>query len=433
MDIQKVKIVDLNADYAVVLTDSGAFKRVVRKADMTVGGGIYVTDQDHYIKARISQSFKLSLFNKRLLQVTGIMALLIAILITQSFTPMSYAVISVDINPSIQLFIDADYSVVKIKSMNADGKKLLSEYDFIKKKSASSVITELFTLAAEMEYLKSDQNEILIAAAIYNPSKDDKNTLQLSNDVDMLIDAVLSEVDYSIFGQENVVINAVASNAKNIEAAEKEHLSIGQYEKDYHSDAVKPYAIVEDGKQIKTHIENATTPEDSTPENTTDKGLDDHGKGKDDGFGNHDDKYDFNNHNDTNQINDNSNNNSNKNEHGRDNSNSNNDNSNNSNSNSNSNSNNDNSNNSNSNSNNSNDNANNTDSNMDNSNHNNSNDKNSEKKIRHNFSIDNIKSNVKNNIFFGNDNDHIENNDRNYDKSDDSDKSRDFGRDGSKH
>ena len=77
MEIQKAKIVDLNADYAVVLTDNGAFKRIVRKGDMSVGGGIYITDHDLYMKTRASGLFKLPLFSKRLLQVTGVMALLI--------------------------------------------------------------------------------------------------------------------------------------------------------------------------------------------------------------------------------------------------------------------------------------------------------------------------------------------------------------------
>ena len=269
MDVQKAKIVDLNADYAVVLTDSGAFKRIARKGDMSVGGGIYITDHDLYMKTRASSSFKLPLFSKRLLQVTGVMALLIMILVTQSIAPMSYAVISVDINPSLQLFIDLDYNVIKIESMNTDGEKLLSEYDFIKKKSASSVLTDLFTLATEMDYLKLDQNEILIAAAIYEPSKKEKNMLKTGSDAENLIDAVLSEVDYSIFEDEQIVIRSVTSNAKNIEAADKEHLTIGQYEKKRHSDTVKPYAIVEEGKKIKTNKkpnDNADTPVDTSDE-----------------------------------------------------------------------------------------------------------------------------------------------------------------------
>ena len=396
MDIQKVKIVDLNADYAVVLTNDGAFKRVVRKGGMSVGGGIFITDQDLYMKTTTSKSFKLAMFNKRLLQVTGIMALLIMILFTQSFAPMSYAVISVDINPSIQLFIDADYSVVKIKSMNDEGKKLLSEYDFIKKKSASSVITELFTLASEMEYLKSDQNEILIAAAIYKPSKNDENTLQLNNDVNMLIDAVLSDVDYSIFGQENIVINAVASNAKNIKAAEKEHLSIGQYEKDNHSDAIKPYVFVEDGKPLKTNENNPTIPEE-----TTDKGLDTNGNGNKNGndkgkdSDKDTDKDKDTDDNDANSNDNNINNNINNNikdgksidekSYTKDNNN-----------------------------------------NKENSNYNTNDGKNRDNKNRYNFGIDNIKNNIKNNKIFGNTNNKRYDNDK--DRID-----KNLGKDGSRH
>jgi hypothetical protein len=275
MEVQKAKIVDLNAEYAVVLTDSGAFKRISRKGDMSVGGGIYITDRDLYLKTKASKSFALPIFNKRLLQVTGVLALLIMILFTQSLSPITYAVISVDINPSIQLFIDSDYNVVKIESMNADGRKLLSEYDFTKHQSASSVLTELFTLASKMDYLKADQNEILIAAAIYKPSKVTKAMLQPTNETDRLIEAVLSEVDYSIFEKENVVINSVASNSKNIEAAEKEHLSIGQYEKDHHSETVKPYAIVEEGKHTKPNKEpngNANAPADTSNEGIKNNG-----------------------------------------------------------------------------------------------------------------------------------------------------------------
>lgn len=314
MEIQKAKIVDLNADYAVVLTDSGAFKRISRKRDMSVGNGIYITDRDFYMKTKASKSFTLPIFSKRLLQVTGVMALLIMILFTQSLSPMSYAVISVDINPSIQLFIDADYNVIKIESMNADGRKLLSEYDFTKHQSASSVLTELFTLASEMDYLKADQNEILIAAAIFEPSKDTEIMLQPSNETDRLIEAVLSEVDYSIFEKEHVVINSVASNAKNIEAAEKEHLTIGQYEKDHHSDTLKPYAIVEDGKHIKPNKgpnENANSPADTSNEGIKNNGdkVNDNNNGNNDNE-DHDNAIDGNNGvgNDDDHTNGNSNN-----------------------------------------------------------------------------------------------------------------------------
>lgn len=314
MEVQKAKIVDLNADYAVVLTDSGAFKRISRKGDMSVGGGIYITDRDLYMKTKASKSFALPIFSKRMLQVTGVMALLIVILFTQSLSPMSYAVISVDINPSIQLFIDADYNVVKIESMNADGRKLLSKYDFTKHQSASSVLTELFTLASEMDYLKADQNEILIAAAIFEPSKDTETMLQPINETDRLIEAVLSEVDYSIFEKEHVVINSVASNAKNIEAAEKEHLTIGQYEKDHHSETVKPYAIVEDGKHSKPNKgpnDNMNAPADTSDEGIKNNGdkVNDNNNGNNDNE-DHDNAIDGNNGvgNDDNHTNGNSNN-----------------------------------------------------------------------------------------------------------------------------
>jgi len=198
--------------------------------------------------------------------------------------------------------------------MNADGRKLLSEYDFIKHQSASSVLTELFSLASEMDYLKADQNEILIAAAIFEPSKDTETILQPTNETDRLIEAVLSDVDYSIFEKEHVVINSVASNAKNIEAAEKEHLTIGQYEKDHHSETVKPYAIVEDGKHTKPNKgpnDNANAPADTSNEGIKNNGdkVNDNNNGNNDNE-DHDNAIDGNNGvgNDDNHTNGNSNN-----------------------------------------------------------------------------------------------------------------------------
>ena len=160
MEAQRVKVLQLNQDDAVALTDTGAFVRIKKKPQMAIGQGIYITSSD-----LMKTSFDFS-WIKRAVKAVAISAVLVLLILSNSLSPMTYAIISVDINPSFQLSVDEDYQVIKIESKNADGEALLEAYDFNRGDIASDVISDLIALATEMSYIDEETSEILIGAAL---------------------------------------------------------------------------------------------------------------------------------------------------------------------------------------------------------------------------------------------------------------------------
>lgn len=255
MEAQRVKVLQLNQDDAVALTDTGAFVRIKKKPQMAIGQGIYITSSD-----LMKTSFDFS-WIKQAVKVAAISAVLVLLILSNSLSPMTYAIISVDINPSFQLSVDEDYQVIKIESKNADGEALLKAYDFNRGDIASDVISDLIALATEMSYIDEETSEILIGAALSKDAvKAHPEALENQTEkelADHVIQEVLDHVDYTKVGSYEIEVKSVPVNAGKVKSAEEESLTIGEYERTHHGEEVKSYAKIQNGKAVKEPNPNA--------------------------------------------------------------------------------------------------------------------------------------------------------------------------------
>ncbi len=255
MEAQRVKVLQLNQDDAVALTDTGAFVRIKKKPQMAIGQGIYITSSD-----LMKTSFDFS-WIKQAVKVAAISAVLVLLVLSNSLSPMTYAIISVDINPSFQLSVDEDYQVIKIESKNADGEALLKAYDFNRGDIASDVISDLIALATEMSYIDEETSEILIGAALSKDAvKAHPEALENQTEkelADHVIQEVLDHVDYTKVGSYEIEVKSVPVNAGKVKSAEEESLTIGEYERTHHGEEVKSYAKIQNGKAVKEPNPNA--------------------------------------------------------------------------------------------------------------------------------------------------------------------------------
>lgn len=79
--------------------------------------------------------------------------------------PTAVALLSVDINPSLQFTIDAQGQILKLQSQNEDAKRMLSQID-LKGKSIEEVLEQIVTQAYDQKFLSSEQYWVVIG---YSP------------------------------------------------------------------------------------------------------------------------------------------------------------------------------------------------------------------------------------------------------------------------
>lgn len=203
MDSNKVIIMEVKDDYAIVMTSDFEFIKIKKKKSMTEGQKIYIVDED------ICQGGeKTSLSNKnKLLKILGLIAILLGILLLaflfNPFKKDTYATASFDGDASIELSLDENKKITKV--ISRDDSIPSGELENLKGKSFEYGIDEID------DYLENDN---YILASCYVPSGENDNYI---DDIRTTIDKELSDV---------IFINA---NKDDIKQAQKENKTLGQY------------------------------------------------------------------------------------------------------------------------------------------------------------------------------------------------------------
>lgn len=154
----KYVVTEVNEKFAVVLDQSGGFKKINKKG-LFVGQKIVISNKINY---------------------SAYIAALFLIIFTASFcyayyTPTQY--VFVDINPSFELSLNVFNRIIDSKPLNDDAKKLTYSLNIKNKKIEDSIDTIIST-AQNNGYLNIDEGKADILITV---SKDDKN--QKSNQI----------------------------------------------------------------------------------------------------------------------------------------------------------------------------------------------------------------------------------------------------------
>jgi len=220
----KGMIVKINKNYAIVMLETGEYFKITVKNNMEIGKKIVFLEDD-IIKKNISKKGEKIMKNKKngKLKIigTGIAACLALVLVLgYNLLPGStqpYALVSIDINPSIEMQIDDDLNVLEIKSLNDDGVNVIN--DEMIGDNLLNVIDEIVLQAEEKNYLRKDNNSVLISAATFENGNSKIVSEKITNHV--------KENQHLL---EDVVVIYLESDKETAEKSMKSGVSLGKTE-----------------------------------------------------------------------------------------------------------------------------------------------------------------------------------------------------------
>lgn len=204
-------IMEIKRDYAIALNDSGIMEKILSKKDMKVGQKIFYFEED--IIKTTNRTNMNNIFIKRFGAIAAIFLLVFTFF--QGITyEKAYAVVSLDINPSIQIEVSSKKNIVSIEGMNDDGKEI--DFSNVIGSNINNGIEEIKKILIEKKYLDNNK-EILVAFALVKEKTDDQ--------YEESVKGAIQET----FKTENVTYVKV-ENKDAIAEAKTKGVSLGRYE-----------------------------------------------------------------------------------------------------------------------------------------------------------------------------------------------------------
>lgn len=207
-------IVRIEKDFAIIMTDTMEYLKIIKRDGLSVGNKIIFVEEDIY------QEKQNSLKHIGLIAAVFILLILSMTSISnQSYVSNAVAIVSLDINPSIEFEVDKRNKVINVIPINEEAEELLDR-DLVGSNIEKAIAIIIYD-AKERDYITEERNSILISTAV---TKDDFH-----------IDTEKFEMDIKNQLKEDPTLQDVnliyvESNKKNLVEANKEHVSIGKYE-----------------------------------------------------------------------------------------------------------------------------------------------------------------------------------------------------------
>lgn len=228
-------VMEIKDDYVIVMKEDGTLVRIQKKDNLKVGKSIFFFEEDIYIR---KESAKVIPFRRYIVPLGAIAALFI-ILINPMINRLSnnvsntYAVLTFDINPSIEFELEENGIIKNVKGINDDGIALGVEN--IKGVSFKDGLIALKELLMKNNYL-ANNNAILIGFSFMG----DEN-ITYEEDIQNIIKNTFKGTDVAF----------LKGKKSDLEKAESQGVSLGKYE-----------ALVKlDEDNFEDAIENLTTQE----------------------------------------------------------------------------------------------------------------------------------------------------------------------------
>lgn len=257
-------VMEVNDIYAIVMNDSGVMEKISCKPGLAVGQKIFYFEEDIIRNSNIKNNSdnnckdesetkdnvitlddkrrKISRNNK-FIKTFGSIAALFLVVFTffmHNFTQeKAYAVVTLDINPSIQMEVDSNKKIIKVEGINDDGKKLeLSEIKGLNIDEGISIIKQKLI---DNNYLDTN-HEVLVAFAVVNEKQ--QNNISYEEEI---LDSIKTT-----FKSENIAY--VKGNKEAVKEAKSQGISLGRYEA----------AISSDNQSLKENIKDVPVKEITT-------------------------------------------------------------------------------------------------------------------------------------------------------------------------
>jgi hypothetical protein len=151
--VKKGIVLELDEEFVTLLTPEGEFIQVKKDGDYEIGEEIE------------AQVIKRPIVRRRSFRyvITSLVAAVVLLVTTLLHFPSNevYAYMSIDINPSIEVGVDEQLKVLKLKAYNEEGKRIVSQLSHWKKKEFVDITMEIIELSMQKGYLQ-EGGQVLI-------------------------------------------------------------------------------------------------------------------------------------------------------------------------------------------------------------------------------------------------------------------------------
>ncbi|MGE4282745.1 MAG: anti-sigma factor domain-containing protein [Clostridia bacterium] len=215
--IYKGLVIEVNRKYAIVMTESLEYFKVILRAQLFIGKKILFSEDDLYRES--SKIVKNILLYAAIFAIAFLSPILPSSNSSHNIPYEPAAIISIDINPSIELEINNQYEVAKIKAFNNEGYRMLND-EFVGLPMEKAVYMIINNAKTE-GYITTENHFVLLSiAAIGNNQPLSTQELQqrLSEDLSKKIDSTEIDITY------------ITSDEDSIKEARTQDITIGKYE-----------------------------------------------------------------------------------------------------------------------------------------------------------------------------------------------------------
>lgn len=203
-------VMEIKNDYAIVMKDDSTMVRVKNKDGLKSGDVIIFLEDDIYEV----KSDKNNKFNKILVPFMAVAAMLMVLVVpmVSKNKDMAYALMSLDVNPSIQMELDKDKKIVNIEGINNDGKKL--NLGTLRGMDLESGLNQIKIILENQKY--SVNNDSAIIGFTFLESDED---IQYEEDVKNIVKNSLDKTKTAY----------LSATKQDLEKANEKGISLGRY------------------------------------------------------------------------------------------------------------------------------------------------------------------------------------------------------------
>ncbi|CEP81772.1 anti-sigma factor domain-containing protein [Paraclostridium sordellii] len=202
----KAIVMEIKEEYVIVMTDDASLVRIKKRDHLKEGSSIIFLEDDI-----LKNSKNIKDIRNIIIPFMYIVAILM-IIVLPNLNKKYYAVITLDINPSIQLNIDKSKKITKILRLNKDAEKINLD-DIIGVKLGEGLENIKYNLEKENYKIKNDY--ALVGFAIIEDSKN------------ATYEKEVKDIVRNSFKGTNTIY--LSSNKKDWQQANKEGISLGRY------------------------------------------------------------------------------------------------------------------------------------------------------------------------------------------------------------
>lgn len=175
-------LVEKKRNYAIVLTPQGEFVKTEPVFDLEIGQEATVAPVE---EGRSSSSVWRKISSSMALRVSTVLALILILIIPFYgwFGPSNdtYAYVSIDINPSIELAVNESYQVVDAIGLNEDGETVLSDLAW-QEQSVIDLSQSIIEKSDQLGYIQ-ENHQVLIGISYLDETKNSEVLDQISENI----------------------------------------------------------------------------------------------------------------------------------------------------------------------------------------------------------------------------------------------------------